>query len=675
MRSSVIFFSIVLVLFFSISSAEVLTVQDFVSMTRCTDPQVSPDGRWVAFVVSVPDLDEDRSNTDIWLVAPDGSRLKKLTNSDAADFHPRWAPDSRRIAFVSTRSGKPQIWLINIDGGEATKLTELSTGAFDPVWSPDGRTIAFYSFVYPDCKTDSCNAEREKEKEESGVKARVTEKLLYRHWDSWKEGKRNHLFIVDVESGKTKDITSGEDYDYPPYPWGGSGDYTFSPDGKKLCVVCKKVDMEATSTNTDLFLIDIQSGKMEKLAENKAADESPVYSPDGRYIAYRAQSVPGFESDRWRLVLYDTRSGKRTVLTENFDRWVSEYCWSPDGSKIYFSAVDDGHKALFSISIKHKKIMKLLGKANNSSPAISPDGKSLFFVRRSFNYPHSIWRISVNGKGLKRLTHFNSELLSSIEMNQAEDVRYTGADGATIQAFLIKPPAFDPHKRYPAIVMIHGGPQSAFIDSWYTNWNAQVFAGAGYVIFIPNFHGSDGYGQDFVNAISRDWGGRCFEDIMKGVDYLESLPYVDPSRIGAAGASYGGYMVNWIAGNTDRFTCLISMAGPYNLISEYGTTEELWFPEWEFGGTPYENPELYEKWSPHNYASNFRTPCMVIVGERDYRVPFSEGLQMFTALQRQGVPSRLVYFPDEGHWILRPKNLLFYYSEFLGWMDRFLKIK
>jgi len=675
MRSSVIFLSIVLVLFFSISSAEVLTVQDFISMTRCTDPQVSPDGRWVAFVVSVPDLKENRSNTDIWLVSPDGRRLKKLTNSDAADFHPRWAPDSRRIAFVSTRSGKPQIWLINIDGGEATKLTGLSTGAFDPVWSPDGRTIAFYSFVYPDCKTDSCNAEKEKEKEESGIRARVTEKLLYRHWDSWKEGKRNHLFVVDVESGQTRDITAGEDYDYPPYPWGGSGDYTFSPDGKKLCVVCKRVDMEAVSTNTDLFLIDIKSGNIEKITDNEAADESPAYSPDGKYIAYRAQNVPGFESDRWRLVLYDTRTGNRTVLTESFDRWVSEYCWSPDGKRIYFSAVDDGHKALFTLNIKSKKIKKLLGKANNSSPTISPDGKSLFFVRRSFNYPHSIWRVSVSGKGLKRLTHFNSEILSSIEMNQAEDIRYKGADGVTIQAFLIKPPAFEPNRRYPAIVMIHGGPQSAFIDSWYTNWNAQVFAGAGYVIFIPNFHGSDGFGQDFVNAISRDWGGKCFEDIMKGVDYLASLPYVDPSRIGAAGASYGGYMVNWIAGNTDRFACLISMAGPYNLISEYGTTEELWFPEWEFGGTPYENPELYEKWSPNNYASNFRTPCMVIVGERDYRVPFSEGLQMFTALQRQGVPSRLVYFPDEGHRILKPKNLLFYYGEFLSWMDRFLKNK
>ena len=655
------------------ASADLLTIDRFVSMTRCSDPQISPDGRMVAFVASVPDTAANRSNTDIWLVSADGKVTRKLTNSDAADYHPRWSPDGKSILFVSTRSGTPQAWVIRVDGGEARMATNISTGVNDPVWSPDGREIAFYSFVFPQCKSDSCNSAMEKAREKNRVKARVTDGLLYRHWDTWKEGKFNHLFIADVETGTFRDLTPGERHDFPPFPWGGSGDYSFSPDGKKICVAAKRVEMEAISTNTDLFLIDVATGNMTKLTDNEAADESPSYSPDGRYIAYRTQRVPGFESDRWRLALYDTKKGTHRILTEGFDRWVEDYTWSRDGKYIYFAAVDNGNKGLFKLDTASGKIKKIFGKGTSSSLAVTPDGKTIVFVRRSFDFPHSIWKISTSGKHLARLSHFNDAVISRLDLNSAEDIRYKGADGATIQAFLIKPPHFDSHKRYPAIVLVHGGPQSAFIDAWYTNWNAQVFAAAGYIIFIPNFHGSDGFGQDFINEISGDWGGKCYIDIMKGFDYLASLPFVDAKRIGAAGASYGGYMIDWIEGHTDRFACLISMAGPYNLVSEYGTTEELWFPEWEFRGTPYENPMEYERWSPSNFVSNFKTPCMVVVGERDYRVPFSEGLQMFTALQRMGITSRLVYFPDEGHWILKPQNVKFYYEQFIGWMDRFLK--
>jgi dipeptidyl aminopeptidase/acylaminoacyl peptidase len=412
---------------------------------------------------------------------------------------------------------------------------------------------------------------------------------------------------------------------------------------------------------------------MRKVTDNDAADESPAYSPDGRYISYRSQEVPGFEADRWRLKLLDRESGEIRVLTDSFDRWVGEYCWSRDSKKIYFNSVDNGRNALFALDTASGRIRKLLAEGNNGSPAVTPDGKHLILARRSFDFPHSIWRIRTNGDDLERLTHFNRDAYAGIEMIPAEDVMYEGAGGATIQAFLIKPPGFEPGEVYPAIMMIHGGPQSAFIDSWYTNWNMQTFAAAGYVLFIPNFHGSDGYGQKFVNAISEDWGGKCYEDILKGLDYLAALPYVEGSRIGAAGASYGGYMVNWIAGHTDRFACLVSMAGAFNLVSKYGVTEELWFPEWDLGGTPYDNPDGYDKWSPHRYAGNFRTPCMVVHGEHDYRVPAGEGLQMFTALQRQGIESKLVYFPDEGHWILKPRNNRFYYEQFIGWMDSYLK--
>lgn len=654
-------------------SADVMTIEKFVSMTRCSDPQVSPDGSKVAFTVSVPDIENNRNSTDIWIMPAGGGEPVRFTGSQGADYGARWSPDGKTIAFVSTRGASSQIWLIPSDGGEARRLTDISTGASGPEWSPCGKKIIFHSFVYPDCPDDDCNRDRQESAGSDPVKAKVIDHLLYRHWDTWKDGRRNHLFMVDVDSKEVRDLTEGRDSDFPTFPWGGSADYAFSPDGSEICCVSKVVDVEATSTNTDLFLIETASGNIKKLTSSQAADETPEYSPDGRYISYRAQIVPRFESDRWRLVLHERKTGQIRELTEGFDRWVLDYAWSPDSKKIYFTAGDDGHHGLFSIDVGSGRIKKLVAKSNNSSPVVTPDGKTVFFARRSFDYPHSIWSVSAKGKGLKRLADFNGEAYEGIEYNTAEDVRYTGAEGAEIQAFLIKPPGFDPDRSYPAIVLVHGGPQSAFVDSWYTNWNAQTFAAAGYVIFIPNFHGSDGFGQEFVNSISLDWGGRCYEDIMLGVEYLAALPYVDGNRIGAAGASFGGYMINWIEGHTNRFKCLVSMAGAFNTLSKYGVTEELWFPEWDFGGTPWTNREMYEKWSPHNFVENFETPCLVVHGELDFRVPVGEGLQMFTALQRMEVPSKLVYFPDEGHWVLKPKNNIFYYTQFIEWMDRWLK--
>ncbi len=654
-------------------SADVMTVEKFASMTKCGDPQISPDGTRVLFTVTVPDPEGNANSTHIWIAPIGGGGAEQFTDCKGADLHPRWSPDGRAIAFVSTRGGASQIWLIAADGGEARRLTDLSTGAHDPVWSPDGKSIAFYSFVDPDCPDDDCNAKRIKEREADPVKARVIEHLLYRHWDTWKEGGRNHLFIADVETGKTRDLTAGRKGDFPTYPWGGSGEYCFSPDGRQICCVSKDPGNEAVSTNTDLYLIDLPGGAISRLTSSEAADESPAFSPDGRFISYRAQSVPGFEADRWRLMLMDRKTGETREVTADFDRWVQDYEWSPDSRRIFLSAGDDGHNALFSLDPAGGRMKKLVAKSNNGSIRVSPDGKTLVFERKSFDYPPSIWRMSSEGRGLGRLVDFNAETYKNLEINTAEEIRYTGAEGASIQAFLIKPPKFDPNRRYPAIVIVHGGPQSAFIDSWYTNWNAQTFAAAGYVIFIPNFHGSDGFGQEFVNSITMDWGGRCYEDIMLGVDYLASLPFVDPAKIGAAGASFGGYMINWIEGHTDRFACLISMAGAFNIMSKYGVTEELWFPEWDFGGTPWTNREIYEKWSPHNFVADFRTPCMVVHGELDFRVPVGEGLQMFTALQRMGVPSKLLYFPDEGHWVLKPKNNIFYYEQFIGWMDGYLK--
>ena len=551
-------------------------------------------------------------------------------------------------------------------------MTELSTGAHDPVWSPDGEHILFYSFVYPDCPNDSCNADRQREKEENPVKARIVDGLLYRHWDTWKEGRRNHLFIVEAGGGEPRDLTPGEDHDFPGFPWGGSGSYAFSPDGGEIACAAKRVDEEAISTNYDIFIVDPAGGAIRRLTDGEGADQSPAFSPDGRWLAWRSQETPGFEADRWRLMLRDLETGETRDLTAGFDRWVNEFRWAPDGRRIFFTAGEGGYNALFSIEVASGKIRKLVQAGTNGSLDVSPDGKRLVLVRRSFSFPHSIWTVRSNGSDLERVTSFNEPVLSALEMNEAENVVYEGAGGTPIQAFLIRPPGFDPELAWPAIVMVHGGPQSAFADSWYTNWNAQTFAAAGYVVFIPNFRGSDGFGQEFVNEISLDWGGKAYEDIMLGLDWLVAKPWIDADRVGAAGASFGGYMVNWIAGHTDRFAAFVSMAGAFNLVSKTGVTEELWFPEWDFGGTPYERPELYEKWSPHRFASNFSTPTLVVHGELDFRVPVGEGLQMFTALQRQGVPSRLLYFPDEGHWVLKPQNNRLYYREFLGWMERWL---
>ncbi|MBN1883961.1 MAG: S9 family peptidase [Candidatus Krumholzibacteriota bacterium] len=665
---------IALVLFAAAAAgADVLTIDRFLGMTRCADPQISPDGLAVAFTVSVPDLDANRNRTHIWVASLPGGEPRQLTAGDGADVHPRWSPDNSHLAFVSTRGGSPQVWTIPVHGGEATRVTDISTGAHDPVWSPCGRYILFYSFVDPGCPDDSCNAARAREREESPVKARVIDRLLYRHWDTWKEGRRNHLFLVEAAGGEARDLTPGENHDIPGFPWGGSGEYAFSPDGREIAVAAKMVEDEAISTNYDIFLIDPAGGGMRRATTNGGADESPAFSPDGRWLAWRSQETPGFEADRWRLMLRDRRTGETRELTAGFDRWVNEFVWAPDSRRIVFTAGDDGCNALFSIDTRSGKIRTLVSTGTNGSPGVSPDGRRIVLVRRSWSFPHSIWTCRADGTDLERVTSFNEPVFSSIEMNDAESVGYEGAGGDRIQAFLIKPPGFDPGKTYPAIVLVHGGPQSAFADSWYTNWNAQTFAAAGYVIFIPNFRGSDGFGQEFVNAISLDWGGAAYEDIMRGVDWLAALPYVDAGRIGAAGASFGGYMVNWIAGHTDRFAAFVSMAGAFNLASKTGVTEELWFPEWDFGGSLYERPELYEKWSPHRFAANFSTPTLVVHGELDFRVPVGEGLQMFTALQRLGVPSRLLYFPDEGHWVLKPRNNELYYREFIGWMDRWLK--
>ncbi len=650
-----------------------ITFEEMFTMGRVADPQVSPDGQWVAFVVTEYDIDANRGNSDLWLVAIDGSEARRLTSNAAADFSPRWSPDGRQLAFVSTRSGKAQIWLLPLDGGEARQLTTTSTGASGPVWSADGKWILFTSRVYPDCESDDCNRRRDQERAESKVKARVIDQLLFRHWNSWRDGKWSHLFVVSAsEGGPGRDLIRGR-LDVPPIALGGAQDYVFSPDGKNVTYVANTDPMVAISTNNDLFTIPVEGGSPRKLTSNPANDNYPQYSPDGRFIAYRAQLRAGFESDRYRLMIYDRRTGRVTNLTENLDRSIGSYTWSPDGKAIYFTAVDQGYSSIHRLDVASHRVSRLTEKSYNANVAVTPDGKTLIFRRQSMRQPFEIYRADVNGRKVRALTHVNDARLADIDMNAPEEVWYEGAGGTKVHGFLLKPPAFDPAKKYPLVLLVHGGPQGMWADGFHFRWNAQMFAAPGYVVFMPNPRGSTGYGQKFTDEISRDWGGKAYEDIMRGVDYvLAHYPFVDSTRMVAAGASYGGYMMDWILGHTDRFRAIVSHDGVFNTVSMYFSTEELWFPEWEFGGTPWTNKALYEKWSPHNYVANFKTPTLVIHSQNDFRVPLEQGLSLFTALQRMKVPSRLLYFPDEDHFVTKPQNARLWWKTIYEWFDRWL---
>jgi len=656
-----------------------MTVDDLLKVRRVGDPQLSPDGRFVAYQISDPDKAANRSRTQIYLIPVEGGEPVQLTSGDTSASSPRWSPDGTRIAFV--RGG--QIHTMDTKGGDIKTVTSISTGAGDPVWSPDGRMLAFVSDIYPECPDDACNQKRDKEAEESKVKAKTIDRLLYRHWASWKDGKRTHVFIVPADgSAAARDLTPG-DYDAPPFSLGGPTDYAFSPDSKELAFARNTEKVEATSTNNDIFIVPVTGGEARRITgDNKGSDQSPVYSPDGRYIAYRSQATAGFESDRWRLMLYDRQSGKARSLTDKLDAYAEGFIFSPDSKHIYFASGERGRQPIYMVSTEGERLMKLMDGFNDDLK-ISADGKTLVFTRSSATLPTEIFRARlaestrVETSAIAQVTKTNDAHLAGFSLAPAEELTWKGGASTKVSGWLIRPVNFAADKKYPLLVLIHGGPQGAWNDAWSYRWNPQIFAGAGYMVFMPNPRGSTGFGQQFTNEISGDWAGKVYTDIMNGVAHVISRGGVDKDRIGAAGGSYGGYMVNWILGhNTDprfQFKALVSHAGVFNLVSMYGVTEELWFPEWEFKGTPWDNPELYTRWSPHLHAKNFKTPTLVTHGELDYRVPIGEGFQLFTYLQKQNVPSKLLYFPDEGHWILKPQNSALWYNTVINWFDRHLK--
>ncbi|HXT15759.1 MAG TPA: S9 family peptidase [Gemmatimonadaceae bacterium] len=666
----------------------VLTYEDFAAVRAVSDPQASPDGRMVLYNVRTTDVAANRRIAQTFLVPTSGGTPQVFPAAAVNATEARWSPDGGRVAYIAGG----QLWVADANGGNPRQLTHLNGGATGPVWSPVGDRIAFTSSVYPDCTSDACNASREKAAADNQVKAHIADQLMYRHWTAWDEGQRSHLFVVALDGGTPRDLTPGVRYDVPPGPFGGSEGYDWSPDGREMAYTAKDQGRnDAISTDVNLYTVELDGGAPVVItAANKGADQNPVYSPDGKYIAYASQARAGFESDRWRMMLYDRSSKTSRELFPTWDRNADSYFFKSDGV-LCIQTTDAGREKLYMarpgvISGRSGRAQAAIPEAvptehNNMSFAASRDGRTLVWVRDATERPAEVWTMDLGDMkpAARQVTHENDRLISQLALNPAEDFWFTGANGARVQGFVVKPPNWQAGKKYPTILLIHGGPQGAWLDQWHSRWNYQMFAATGAALVIINPRGSTGYGQKFVDEVSKDWGGKVYTDLMNGLDAaLAENPWMDRNALGAAGGSFGGYMVDWIAGHTDRFKALASHAGPFNLENMSLATEELWFPDWEYGGGIW-NPKAmatqYRVYSPHLYVKNFKTPTLVTGGELDYRVPYTEDLSMFTALQRMHVPSRLVIFPDEGHWVLKPQNQRLWWNGEQAWFEKYLEGK
>ena len=649
------------------------TVETMLKIARIGDPALSPNGRMVAFTVQTPDVIKNTRPQQIYVVPVDGGTPRQLTQDGTMNERPRWSPDSRQIFFSSNRGGNQQIWVMDADGTHSRQITHLSTEASGELVSPDGKRLVFLSNVYPVCgEDDVCNKRELDAETQTKAKARIYTSLLYRHWTEWQGKRRQHILSMNVDGTGAKDLTPGL-RNVPPFSLGGPDDYSISPDSVELAFVTNTDPEPAVSTNSDIYTVSLDGGDAKRITIGVGADNSPQYSPDGKYLAFRSQSRTGYESDRWRLVVLERGTGRPTNLTENLDRWVGSFTWSPDSSRIFFTIEDRGRTELQMVPVTGGGSRNIItGSSSIDDVQFTSDGRTMIYTEQTGSHPSEIFRASSSGGPPVALTHLNDSLLVGVQLTPLEEMTVESADHTRVSAFVVKPPGFDESMKYPVLFLIHGGPEGAWGESWTYRWNAEVFAGAGYLVVMPNPRGSTGYGQKFIDDINGDWGGKPFDDIMAVVDAVSALKYADPDHMAAAGASYGGYMVDWMLGHTARFKAFVSHDGVFDLRSMAGSTEELWFPIWEFRGMPWDNPEMYVRWSPSYFVKEFKTPTLVVHGEEDFRVPLDQGLQLFTALQMQKVPSKLIVFPDEGHFVLKPADSQLWYHEVLDWIKEWI---
>jgi dipeptidyl aminopeptidase/acylaminoacyl peptidase len=650
------------------------TVQDQVMLKRASSLRVSPDGTKVAFVLRATDLEANKGRLDLWLVGADG-KAKQLTTHEGNESEPVWSPDGTSLYFLSARSGSNQVWRLPLTGGEAVQVTKLPLDVDAFKLTPDGQTLVFAAEVFIDCDTLECTAKRLEDKAKQKTTAQVYDSLFFRHWDTWKDGRRAHLFAQKIAGGPVTNLMRKQNADCPTKPFGGSEDFVISPDGKSVVYVARDVGKEeAWSTDLDLFSVglDAKMAQVKLTANNRATDTSPVFSPDGKQLAWLAMARPKFEADKLNVVVRELATGKDRVLTEKWDRSASSLAWSADGKSLFVTADDMGQHGAFAIDAASGAVAKLHSDGNIVELVVGKD--SLFVSSDSLAGPADLYSLAFDGKGgLKRLTDVNAEALAAIQFGAFEQFSFKGANDDTVYGYVVKPANFDAKKKYPMAFLIHGGPQGSFGNHWHYRWNPQTYAGHGYVAVMIDFHGSTGYGQAFTDSISNDWGGKPLEDLQKGLKAaLEKYPFIDKNKLCALGASYGGYMINWIAGNwQEPWKCLVSHDGNLDERMAYFDTEELWFPEWEHGGTPWDKPEGYARHNPIDHVSKWKTPMLVVHGGKDYRVVDTQGMSTFTALQRKGIPSKFLYFPDENHWVLKPANSIVWHETVNAWLDQF----
>ena len=683
-----------------------MTFEDMMQMKRLGETAVSPDGKWLAYSVTTVNLDQNTKTMEWWMQKIDGGEPQKIAVTQPDDTGIQFSADGKRILFLSGREGGLQVWLADFDAATGAtsnpkRLTSISTDADNARWSPDGHSVVFTSSVYPDCPAitesdaasgNKCNKDRDTALADSKVKAQIFTHLLYRHWNHFTGDKRSHLFLVSVDSGTLRDLTPNDPHDVPPFSVEGGGGFAIAPDSKELAFTENPDPVPAISTSAQIYTLELTnpSAKPVKVSTSAGGNFNPAYSPDGKYLAWRSQSRAGYESDKFRLMLYDRAAKTTKDLLPNFDRWVDEFAWGPDSKKLVFAAGEHGESPLHIIDLAGKSMeFKIPGELSDIRPSNSMILATQVSVLRPaesleirFSWD-SEWCGSegcMDMVGWKPITHLNDALLNQLDLPKMDSFWFTAKDGTKVQGFIIPPPGYNPAKKYPVKFLIHGGPQGAWGDAWSYRWNAELLAANGYVVVMINPRGSTGYGQAFVDGVNHDWGGKPYTDLMLGLDYAEQhYPYIDKTRECALGASYGGYMANWILGHTDRFKCIVSHDGMFNAESAFGSTEEDWFNFWEFNGAPWdyygkpdsENP--FRKWSPSYYAKNFKTPTLVVHGQLDYRLDVSEGFQLFDTLQLLKVPSEMLYFPDEGHWVLKPQNSQLWYKTVNDWVDQWTR--